>query len=393
MSSDAPDAPADRSNWRDPPHSRWAFQHIAQVLPTVRVGADPAQTDPIGPRSLPAAPSGAAALDGFSLRLPGGATLDLDTFLKATGSDAFVVLHHGAVVCERYAHGMTAATPHILMSMTKAVTGLLAGVLAGDGAIDLEAPLAELMPELAASAYGTATLRQLLDMRAGVRPDAEQSQAYEAAISQAGAPSLRQLIPTLSAAGPHGGPFSYVSPNTDLVGWALERATGRRLADLLSERLWRPMGAEHDADMVVDGDGLAWCAGGLCATARDMARLALLVAEGGARDGRSVVPKAWIDDLYDGGDRQAWADGEWGRAFAGVGKNMSSRAGWYAVPEAPPGGFTGLFAMGTHGQNLFIDREKDVVIAKLSSQGPRIDGQAIGLQHYAAAEVVRRLAG
>jgi hypothetical protein len=225
--------------------------------------------------------------------------------------------------------------------------------------------------------------------------DAQQEQDYGALVGKAPAaeegPSLHELLAMLTApdGAAHGGPFSYISANTDLVGWAIERAAGRPFASLVSELLWKPMGAEHEAYMVVDREGSPWCAGGFCATARDFARVGDLLLNDGRRGATDIVPKAWIDDLTQGGDREAWRTGEWGQTFAFISRDMSYRAGWYSVHSDPKL----LFAMGTHGQNLFIDRANKLVIAKLSSQANRIDPGAIWLTHMAVPELIRLALG
>jgi CubicO group peptidase (beta-lactamase class C family) len=145
------------------------------------------------------------------------------------------------------------------------------------------------------------------------------------------------------------------------------------------------MGAERSGHIIVDGEGSPWCSGGLCVTPRDFARVGDLLVNDGRRGADEIVPKAWIDDLCDNGDREAWDTGEWRASFASIAKIMSYRAGWYAVHDDP----SLLFAMGTHGQNLFIDRANRVVIAKLSSQANRIDPRAIGLTHMALPELIR----
>src|SRR5204862_5474770 len=106
--------------------------------------------------------------------------------------------------------------------------------------------------------------------------------------------------------GAHGGAVHYVSPNTDLLGWVIERAAGERYADLMSELLWKPMGAARSAYITVDRLGAPRCAGGVCATARDLARVGQLILDGGARGSRQIVPESWIDDITRCGDRQAW---------------------------------------------------------------------------------------
>lgn len=370
-------------NWRAAPYRRWAFQHVAEILPTAAIDSAPAGGSALPERLLD--------LDGFALPRPGGAPLTLDGFLRATCTDAMVVLHEGRVVFEHYANGMTVRTRHILMSTSKAMTGLIAGAVAHGGGLDVEAPVSSYVPELAGSAYHGATVRQLLDMRAGVVLDADQEAAYAAALSgEPGpsgerAPTFHEVLTRLTTAkGPHGGPFSYVSANTDLLGWVIERATGRDFASLASDLFWKPLGAEHSASIIVDAEGSAWCTGGFSFTTRDFARVGSLVLRGGRRGDAQIVPQTWIDDLSQGGDREAWRTGEWGAAFAGIGRVMSYRAGWYAIHDDP--GL--LFAMGVHGQNLFIDPANQIVIAKFSSQD-RFDYPVVRLTHAAITELRR----
>jgi CubicO group peptidase (beta-lactamase class C family) len=110
---------------------------------------------------------------------------------------------------------------------------------------------------------------------------------------------------------PHGGPFRYVSANSDLVGWALERATGHSFADLVSELLWRPPGAEQPASITLTPSGLSRTTGGFSMVARDVARLGQLILQHGRREAGAIVPEAWIEDVWTNGDREAWKAGEW----------------------------------------------------------------------------------
>jgi len=294
-------------------------------------------------------------------------------------------VHRGRVVFEHYAHGMTADTPHILMSVSKSVLGVVAAILAGQRRFDTGAPVTSLIPEVAGSAYGGVTLGQLLDMRAGVLFDENyeavsgaiiayrKAQGWNPLAPGEAASDLRGFFPTLAEGdGPHGGRFHYVSPNTDLLGWALERASGERYADLVSRLLWSPMGAQRDAYITVDRLGAPRCAGGFCAVARDLARLGVLIAQGGVREGRQIVPAAWIDDIARNGDAAAWDGGDFAHLFPGM--PMHYRDKWYVTREAAPM----LFGLGVNGQNLFVDRARALVIAKFSSQDTALDVPAIG---------------
>jgi CubicO group peptidase (beta-lactamase class C family) len=162
---------------------------------------------------------------------------------------------------------------------------------------------------------------------------------------------------------------------------------GQPFATIASERLWAPMGAEDPAYITVDARGAARCTGGLCATARDLARVGWMVLQQGhAADGRVVVPAGWIDDTWHGGDAEAWRQGEFAAGFAGMA--MRYRSGWYVVDDAP--GM--LFAMGIHGQHLFVDPRSELVIAKLSSQNQPIDAIATARTLRAVGAIRRALA-
>ncbi len=377
------------ANWRQPPFNRWAFQHVREIVPSADI------TNEVD--DLWRLPPVADQLDGLEIDSGKSGKLDLDAFLEVTLTDAFVVVHRGRVVCERYFNGMTAATPHILMSVSKSFLGLLAGILVSRGMLDTDAPATKYVAELRGSAFEGVTVRQLLDMRSGLDFDEDYLAtsgdivAYRKSTNwnplDPGEPpsDMRSFLPTLRATlGSHGGKFNYVSPCTDLLGWIIERATGRRYADLMSDLLWKPLGAAHSAYITVDRLGAPRCAGGMCVTAMDLARVGHLLVHGGRRGTREIVPQAWIDDIEQAGDKHAWDAGSFGEYYPG--RRMHYRTKWYVEQgEAPL-----TFGMGIHGQNLFVDRARELVIAKLSSQALPIDGAAIDLTTRAVDAIRRR---
>ncbi|WP_316229477.1 serine hydrolase [Bradyrhizobium sp. SZCCHNR1070] len=383
MSIDPLPARADRSNWRTAPYSRQAFRNIRAILPVADIESAPGSAWP-----LPARPR---EFDDFSLKLPNGSRLDLAGFLKTTATDGLVVLHDGRIVFEFYDGGLDRETPHILMSATKSITGLMAGILVGRGELDVNAEVTTYISEVAATAYRGASIRELLDMRAGVVLDAAGLQAYADAsgwepVAPGATADLHGFYATMRAqAKPHGGPFSYVSANTDLLGWVIERATGRSFANLVGTLLWKPMGASGETYITVDAKGAPRCTGGFCATLRDFARLGQLVLANGHRDSNQIIPERWIEDIRHGGDAEAWREGQWRDSFAAISRNMHYRSGWYVIDDAPQL----LFAMGIHGQNLFVDTVNNIVIAKVSSWAQPVEPQAIWLTHKAVAEFTR----
>jgi CubicO group peptidase (beta-lactamase class C family) len=349
------------ANWRTSPASRWAFHHVRELIPTADIPNDRRRV-----REL---------RQDFSL----------DALREEPDTDGMIVVHRGRIAFERYANGMTPETPHILMSVSKSVLGLVFGMLG----LDAEQPVTELVPEVKDTAYRGATLRQLLDMRAGVAfvedylatsgPIVEYRKATGwNPLAPGEAPSsLHAFYATLSAAdSPHGGKLHYTSPHTDLMGWVIERATGGRYAEIVSERLWKPAGAEYPAYITVDRMGAPRAAGGLCATLRDLARVGLFMIE---------QPSAWIDDLERNGDPAAWAEGDLAPYFGGL--PLRYRSYWYALEGSAPL----LFGYGIHGQFLFVDRANALVLAKVSSQPAPMDAARIALTLRAASEIRKRL--
>jgi CubicO group peptidase (beta-lactamase class C family) len=379
------------ANWRAAPFNRWAFQHVREIVPSADIAHDPA-----GVTALPPAP-----LDLSRITVRGaGRALAFDAFLRDTDTDALVVLHRGRLVFEHYANGMAAHTPHILMSVSKSMLGLLVGILAGRGDLDPDGLVTAIVPEVADTAYAGATIRNLLDMRVGIAFDEDYTATQGPIVAYRKATNWNALEPGDTPAdlrsfyqslrgrdGAHGARFHYVSPNTDLLGWVVERAAGTRFADLMSALIWRPMGAEHSAYVTVDRLGAPRCAGGLCTTARDLARVGQLLVEGGRCGGRQVIPAAWIDDIATRGDAAAWRAGSFLDLYPSPG--MRYRSKWYIDAAGSPL----LFGRGLHGQNLFVDRANEIVIAKFSSQAPALDAGLIALTGSGVSAIQAALTG
>jgi CubicO group peptidase (beta-lactamase class C family) len=363
-----PPAPADRvtlANWQDPPFNRWAFRHMRELIPSHPIPAG-------RPAPLPA--SGARLdLDDVRVARLDGSSATVAEVLAGTWTDAFVVLRDGQVVAERYDAGMHAGTRHLLMSVSKSVVGCVAGVLAGRGLLDPGSLVTAYVPEVGGSGYAGATVRDLLDMRTGVlfretytALDAEvrvmeRSMGWRPA--QPGDPEgAYPYLATLGREGPHGGSFSYRSADSDMLGWVCERASGTRMADLISTLLWQPIGAEADAEITCDPLGCAVHDGGVSAVARDLARFGQMLVD----DGRGVVPEAWLADV------RAPSPGV-REAFASTDNEYVLPGGWYrsqfwVIPEGVDGaGAPVMVCLGIHGQLIYADRAARTVVVKFSS--------------------------
>jgi hypothetical protein len=339
-------------------------------------------------------------MDLHGLRIPdaAGPALTLDAFLQRASTDALVVLRDGRIVMERYANGMGPRTAHILMSVSKSLLGLVTGILVGQGKVDPETQVTAVVPELIGTAYEGASVRHLLDMRTGVAFDEDYMATsgpiveYRKAtnwnpLGPGESPSdLRAFYKSLRALeGHHGGRFHYISPNSDLLGWVVERASGERFADLMSDCLWKPMGGETSAYITVDRLGAPRCAGGICTTVRDLARVGQLLVDDGARAGTQIIPSAWIDDITRNGSEEAWLAGVFAPFFPGP--RMHYRTKWYVDLDES----SLLFGLGIHGQYLFVDRRHRIVVAIMSSQPLPLDAAMISLTMRAVAEIRRAL--
>lgn len=357
-------------NWRTAPYSRWSFQNLREMVPTteIRAAAEEPET------ALAASPLLDAALE---TGLAG--TANARAFLDHAHTDAFVLMKNGRIVAEHYAPHTHVNARHIVFSVSKSLTALVSAVLQDQGVIDPDCPVVSLIPEAKGSAYGDCSFRDVLDMRVSLDFDEayltkdgafaryRRSTLWNPAEPGAPVETLTEFLMTLQKADrPHGGPFFYASPNSDLLGILIERASGRRYADLFSDLLWKPLGAKNHALVSVDGAGTARSAGGVCVTARDLARVGQMLLDGGTANGRQVVPAPWVEDMQTAGDPAAWAASQ-----PTMLPNGRYRSKWYQTGE-PDGAFC---AIGIHGQWLYVDPSTETVIVKLSSQPNPLDDE------------------
>ncbi len=364
------------ANWRTAPYLKWSFQHVRELVPSADIAHSPGGVWQIE--------SAHQDFSSFSFQCD-GETYSLDQFIADTDTDGLAILHRGKVIFEHYGNGMTANTPHILMSVSKSLTAIVAGILIGKGTLDPEQTVVSIIPELKNSVYSDATVRHVLDMRVGLDFDEDylatsgpiveyrKSTNWNPLAPGERLSDLRRFLSSLKdRAGPDGGPFHYVSTNTDLLGWILERATGTRFADLISNLLWQPIGAQASAYITVDRLGAPRCAGGICTGVLDLARVGQLIVQGGRRNDHAIIPAAWIADMFDNGDPQAWRDGDM-ISYMGD-RAMHYRNMWYVLRDRAI-----AFGLGVYGQNVFVDRTNEIVVAKVSSQAPPLDKRLIDL--------------
>lgn len=358
------------ANWRIEPFNRWSFSHVSEIVPSAIIANNPGAVLPLSAQ--------ARDFNGIAGQTADGRRVTVAAMLAETYTDGFLVLHKGRIATESYAGALNRARPHVIFSVSKSVTGSLAGTLVTRGELDPDAPVTQYLPEVAKSAYGDATVRHVLDMTVAIdfaeeylNPESDFMRYRRASGWNPPRPGedpgdLRSFLAGLKrGSGDHGHAFKYVSVNSDLLGWILERAAGRPMADLLSERIWAPMGAEQPAYITVDRLGAPRNAGGISGALRDLGRFGEMMRLGGKLNGNAVIPGAWVDDILTKGDKGAWARGDMQQFNPGG----SYRSKWYVLDH----GREQFCAVGIHGQWIFIDRRAETVIVKVSSQPLPVD--------------------
>jgi CubicO group peptidase (beta-lactamase class C family) len=290
------------------PFTRWAFSHIRELVPTANVSR--------GEGQVVALPRSERNLSDIAFTTLDGKAITFNDALALTFTDGILVLHKGEIVFEKYFGAGSPQRPHIAFSVTKSFVGTLAAMLAAEGKLDPAAPVTRYIPELKDSAYGDATVRQVMDMTIGVRfsEDYSDPKAEVFAYARAGgmAPSgpnyegLRtfyDFLVTLKKEGNHGEAFAYKTANAEVLAWIVRRASGQSMADLLSNTIWSKLGAENDGYFMVDSIGTESGGGGLNTTLRDLARFGEMMRNHGKFNGQQIIPEAAVADIEKGGEK------------------------------------------------------------------------------------------
>lgn len=329
------------------------FPHMERLFPGHVVGTH-------GPaRPLPA---------GAPLRVDAGA---VDAWMVAHNTSGVIVLQDGKVRLEHYARGYAASGRWTSFSVAKSFTSTLVGAAIRDGYIgSVDEPVTKYIPELAGSGYDGVTIRQLLTMTSGVRWNEDYTD-LKSDVAQlfirpvpAGEDATVAYMRTLPRATPPGEQWVYKTGETNLIGVLVRRATGKPLANYLSERVFGPAGMEADGFWMVDENGQE--IGGCCLSLRlrDYARMGLFALEGG----KGVVPTGWF---------AAATAAQTSTGAPGYGYGYQ----WWTYPEGRFG------AQGIFGQSILVDPKTRVVIA-INSAWPKASDRA---QSQARAQFVEML--
>ena len=390
------------ANWYWGPANRWSWHNTRRIFPTAQVGRG---SGPV------------VALDHADRDLTQITFYDLAThesmtvaeMLDTTFTDGFLVLQHGKILSEDYRNGLTPDQPHLFMSVSKSVMGTLAGILVGRGELDVSKKVTDYVPEMQNTVYAGATVRNLLDMsvddpkeREALKSTRGTEKEYEA-VDEAGgwlpataksAPGLRAYLTGLHRPrGENGKKFLYLDQSAILIGWVMERATGKDLSQLLTEDLWAKLGAEQDAYMLLDHHQQAYSSAGFNATLRDVGRFGQMMAQGGRYNGQQIVPESWVNDIRTNGVAGGHGTQDVGLAapVPWPGHDQGTYRSFWWLSEASCGRFAGV---GLGGQLLIVDPVADMVVVKFDSvPAARFDDNTFQTEYRAIDAIIKTVSG
>jgi CubicO group peptidase (beta-lactamase class C family) len=286
-----------------------------------------------------------------------GAERDLEGFLGSTGTTAFIVIQDDAILYERYLNGDKRSSIQTSFSVAKSYLSALVGIAIEEGRLALDDPITDHIPELLDRdrRFSRITVEHLISMSSGLRyvenslPWGDDAQTYYGA-------DLRELaLEDTEILEPPGRTWLYNNYNPLLLGMILERTTGMTAAEYLERKLWQPLGSEFSASWSLDSEesGFEKMESGLNARAIDFAKLGVLYANGGEWEGQQIVPRDWVE-------------------ASTVAQAIAYYGYWWWVE---PGGV--FVARGNHGQLVYVDPSRDLVIARFGTTDADVDWPAV----------------
>lgn len=304
-------------------------------------------------------------LMGVTFETASGESICLGDFMAANDTDGLLVMHEGHNITEFYAKDVTATSSHGIASVTRNFVASVVAILLERKQLDMDTAAEQYMPELKGTGYAGATVRQLLDMRSGVTSSmiltAQAMRWSKPDPAKPVADGIYALLLSLPKDTEHGGLFKYRAGDTDLLGCLCERVSGMDMGELISQLVWQPMGAQQDADIVVDQKRTPMYSGGMSATLRDAARFGFMWLNEGRSNGKQVLPAAFVQDTRHGSEdaKQAFSGNFFG-LMDSPGKMYHNQT-WNLDEKRGT-----ILMYGAGGQIIFIDPPAQLVCIVLS---------------------------
>lgn len=210
---------------------------------------------------------------------------------------AFLVVKNDSIRYEEYWDNYDASSLSNSFSMAKSIISILIGIAHDEGKIkSLDQTACEYLPDFCSPENKDVTIRQLLMMSSGLNYDEGYSSLTSPVTRSYYDDDLRKQMMELKVVTQPGVSFNYMSANTQLLGFIIEKATGKSISDYASEKLWQPIGAEHDAKWSLDhkdGSEKAYCC--FYSNARDFARIGKLFLNKGKWNDKQLISEAYVN--------------------------------------------------------------------------------------------------
>jgi CubicO group peptidase (beta-lactamase class C family) len=296
-------------------------------------------------------------------------SMSLTAFLEDTQTTGLLVLKDGQIVYENYWLGHAVGKQHISFSVAKSFVSALIGIAIEEGFVtSIEEAVTDYVPELVGSGYAGVSIKDVLQMSSGVHFNEDygdfNSDINRFSRATAFGTSLDDFSASLVREREPGTYHHYVSIDTQVLGMVLTRATGKSLTDYLSEKIWQPLGMEHQAYWLADDNGMELALGGLNVSLLDYAKLGWLYLNQGTwtdkhNNTQQIVPKQWVID-------STTADAP--HLVAGENNPASSSSFGYGYQWWLPLGAEDEFsAQGIYNQYIYVDPDQKLVIVKNSA--------------------------
>lgn len=369
------------SNYTQAPFNQWAFQNMG-IHPSVMVPRDGDIT------RIPANLNPNVVNHSFAY---GDQTLTFRDAMINDHTDGYIIIKDGKVLHEEYFGDFGARDHHLWASSTKSLVGQALGLLVEQGKVDVDEKVSHYIAELKGTHFGEQTLRTLLNMTSAIdysedyvnMAPGDVHYEYFRRLGFIPAYDLMAMDPTkadtprdlLSFAAMFeqaealdiNHKFEYHSPNVDVIGWVIARVSGEPLNQFIANNIWNKLGVEHDAFFITDMNYNPVATGGFNTTLRDFARVGLAMVNNGQYNGEQVFSEKWVKESF------TLTDAEKQHMMNSVYKDQST-----GVYDAHLEGYKNFLWVhdsekniatyrGVFGQFLYINQDKNVVIATFSS--------------------------
>ena len=354
-----------KENWLTAPINKKSFQNIESLFDTIRLkrSSDAPSEIPLNLQSL----------DSIEMQNIEGQTQSFREMMDSTHTDSFLVLKNGEIIFEEYFNDMSSDSLHLMNSITKSFIGMLVGILSDEGIFDKKDKITKYLPELNDTGFSETTIQSALDMSSAVKFEEDYDDPLcefwrEAAVvgwrpdlvDENSPKTLLDFALSLKEKEQEEMEgYHYRSVLTNVIAMVIERATNKRVQDLLEKHLWQKLKTEQDAVIVVDKTGLPFVGAGMNACTRDLARFGQMILNDGLYEEEQIVPKEWIDStrIGDDGYRERFAKSDHGEMLPG---GHYKNKMWVANSDE-------MMCIGIFGQTIHINRNTGTVIVKFSS--------------------------